>query len=80
MNLNSPAWQAMIADNTTHEDRGRTYSLFGMVSQISSQLSPSVGAVLWEIFNPAAPILFDALIRGATAIFLLLFLKESTNS
>jgi MFS family permease len=76
MNLNGPAWQALIADITPATERGRFYASTGMIGTILSNTSPMIGAFLWNNYGPAWPFYASILLFLLTAIFLLIFLKE----
>lgn len=75
INIRTPAWQASIADNTLPENRGRVYSTFGMIRHISFSTSPSVGALLWEVYQPTLPFYLNSSIRVVVAFYLLCFGK-----
>jgi MFS family permease len=70
-----PAEQALVADLTGGEQRGRAYGLYVMAADIGAALGPLGGGWLYDSFNPAVPFLATAIILGVCALLLLFFLQ-----
>lgn len=69
-----PAEQALVADLTGGEQRGRAYGLYVMASDIGAALGPLGGGWLYDSLNPSAPFLVTGVILAFSALMLLLFL------
>jgi MFS family permease len=70
-----PAEQALVADLTGGDQRGRAYGLYVMASDIGAALGPLGGGWLYDRFNPSVPFLATGFILGLCALLLLFFLK-----
>ena len=76
MNINMPAWQALIADIVPTNERGRYYASQNMIGTLLSSFSPALGALLWENYGPAWPFYTVIFLLMGTSFFLYFFLKE----
>jgi len=74
--IGSSAWQALTADVTPADKRGRIYGTFGMTRSIFASIAPSIGALLWEAYGPVPTFYLVASLRFSVAAFLFVFLKE----
>jgi MFS transporter, DHA1 family, multidrug resistance protein len=70
-----PAEQALVADLTGDDQRGRAYGLYVMASDIGAALGPLGGGWLYDSINPSAPFLANGVILALCALLLLLFLQ-----
>ena len=70
----SPAYQSLISKAVPEKLRGTAFGLFSTSIGLLSLPAPALGAQLWDIFNPAAPIQITAFAcLAATAIVMLKF-------
>jgi DHA1 family multidrug resistance protein-like MFS transporter len=69
-----PAEQALVADLTGGDQRGRAYGLYVMASDIGAALGPLGGGWLYDNLNPSAPFLVNGVILALCALLLLFFL------
>jgi MFS family permease len=69
-----PAEQALVADLTGGDQRGRAYGLYVMASDIGAALGPLGGGWLYDRIDPSAPFLATGVILAFCALLLLLFL------
>jgi len=70
-----PAEQALVADLTEGDQRGRAYGLYVMASDIGAALGPLGGGWLYDRINPSAPFFANGIILALCALLLLLFLQ-----
>jgi MFS family permease len=70
-----PAEQALVADLTGGDQRGRAYGLYVMASDIGAAIGPLGGGWLYERLDPSAPFLATGFILALCALILLLFLQ-----
>jgi len=70
-----PAEQALVADLTGGDQRGRAYGLYVMASDIGAALGPLGGGWLYDSFAPSTPFLTTGGILALCALVLLLFLQ-----
>lgn len=70
-----PAEQALVADLTGGDQRGRAYGLYVMASDIGAALGPLGGGWLYDSLDPSAPFFANGVILALCALLLLLFLQ-----
>ncbi len=70
-----PAEQAMIADLTGENQRGRAYGLYVMCAALGATIGPLGGAWLYQTYGEAIPFYTNGIILALCACVLLLFLK-----
>ncbi len=70
-----PAEQALVADLTSGDQRGRAYGLYVMASDIGAALGPLGGGWLYDAYDPSVPFLANGVILLLCALVLLLFLQ-----
>lgn len=70
-----PAEQALVADLTSNDQRGRAYGLYVMASDIGAALGPLGGGWLYDTISPASPFQVTGAILTMCALALLAFLK-----
>jgi len=70
-----PAEQALVADLTGGDQRGRAYGLYVMASDIGAALGPLGGGWLYDAVDPSAPFLANGVILALCSLILLLFLQ-----
>jgi MFS family permease len=70
-----PAEQALVADLTGNEQRGRAYGLYVMVADIGAAIGPLGGGWLYDSINPAAPFYGTGIILALCGLILLVFLQ-----
>jgi MFS family permease len=75
-----PAEQALVADLTDKNQRGRGYGLYVMFSDIGAAIGPLSGGWLYQTFNPASPFYTNGVILFLCGLVLLIFLQIPKNS
>ena len=70
-----PAEQALVADLTGGEQRGRGFGLYAMSAGIGATLGPFVGGWLYQEVDPGAPFFANGLILLANFFILWIFLQ-----
>jgi MFS family permease len=70
-----PAEQALVADLTGGDQRGRAYGLYVMASDIGAALGPLGGGWLYDTIDPSAPFIANGIILAINGLVLLLFLQ-----
>jgi len=69
-----PAEQALVADLTGGDQRGRAYGLYAMAADLGATIGPVAGAWLYQAVSPQAPFVANAavlaLCAGALALWL----------
>jgi MFS family permease len=71
-----PAEQALVADLTGGDQRGRAYGLYSMAAGFGAMLGPLAGGWLYQSVSQAAPFYANGLILAACTLALLIFLQE----
>jgi len=72
--MGGPVWQALVADCTPPEERGRMMGLMGSIAGLASTPASWVGGYLYDNVSPALPFQVSfALDLASTAIFMALF-------
>jgi MFS family permease len=70
-----PAEQALVADLTGKQQRGRAYGFYVMCADLGATIGPLGGAWLYQTFGSAIPFYANGLILALCAGILLIFLK-----
>ncbi|HPH95871.1 MAG TPA: MFS transporter [Anaerolineaceae bacterium] len=70
-----PAEQALVADLTGVQQRGRAYGLYVMCADLGAAIGPLGGAWLYQTINPQAPFIANGIILAGCAAVLWIFLK-----
>jgi MFS transporter, DHA1 family, multidrug resistance protein len=70
-----PAEQALVADLTAGDQRGRAYGLYVMASDIGAALGPLGGGWLYDRMNPSAPFFITGMILALCALVVIFFLQ-----
>jgi MFS transporter, DHA1 family, multidrug resistance protein len=70
-----PAEQALVADLTGKNQRGRGYGFYVMCADLGATIGPLVGAWLYQTYGPGMPFYANGFVLALCAIILLLFLK-----
>ncbi len=71
-----PAEQALVADLTGGDQRGRAYGLYSMAAGLGAMCGPLAGGWLYQSVSPAAPFYANGLVLAACTLALLIFLQE----
>jgi MFS family permease len=72
--MGGPVWQALVADCTPPEERGRMMGLMGSIAGLASTPASWVGGYLYDNVSPVLPFQVSfALDIASTAIFIALF-------
>jgi len=71
-----PAEQALVADLTGGDQRGRAYGLYAMASRLGMTIGPVAGGWLYERLGPQAPFVANGLILLMSALLLGVWLRE----
>lgn len=70
-----PAEEALVADLTGNDQRGRAYGLYVMAADIGAALGPPGGGWLYDNFDPSAPFVVTGFILAACGLVLFFFLR-----
>lgn len=70
-----PAEQALVADLTGGDQRGRGYGYYTLAAGLGATVGPLLGGWLYEAVSPAAPFLANGIVLAASAIVLGLLLR-----
>lgn len=71
-----PAEQALVADLTGDDQRGRAYGLYTMAAGLGATVGPLLGGWLYDAVGQTAPFIANGVILAACALVLALFLVE----
>ena len=71
-----PAEQALVADLTGGDQRGRAYGLYSMAAGLGAMFGPLVGGWLYQSVGQSAPFYANGLVLAGCALALLFFLQE----
>jgi MFS family permease len=71
-----PAEQALVADLTGGDQRGRAYGLYSMAAGLGAMFGPLAGGWLYQSVSQAAPFYANGLVLAACTLTLLIFLQE----
>jgi MFS transporter, DHA1 family, multidrug resistance protein len=70
-----PAQQALVADLTGEEQRGRAYGLYVMCAGLGATIGPLGGAWLYQAYGAQAPFYANGIILALCAVVVAVFLK-----
>ena len=70
-----PAEQALVADLTGRQQRGRAYGLYVMCADLGATIGPLGGAWLYQSYGAQAPFYANGIILALCALVLWAFLK-----
>jgi MFS family permease len=74
--MGGPVWQALVADLTPPEDRGRIMGLMGSIAGLVSTPASWVGGFMYDNISPALPFQASFIIDIIGTIIFIAFLKE----
>jgi MFS family permease len=74
-----PAEQALVADLTGTQQRGRAYGLYVMCNDLGATIGPLGGTWLYQRFGAPAPFYANGVILALCAVVLLAFLRIPTK-
>jgi MFS family permease len=69
-----PAEQALVADLTGYDRRGRAYGFYAMANDLGATIGPFGGAWLYQQFGASAPFYANSLLLALCALLLVFFL------
>jgi MFS family permease len=70
-----PAEQALVADLTGGDQRGRAYGMYAAASDLGMALGPLAGGWLYQQAGPGAPFIANAVMLALCALILVVWLK-----
>jgi MFS family permease len=70
-----PAEQALVADLTGYDRRGRAYGFYAMANDLGATIGPFGGAWLYQQVSASAPFYANSLLLALCALILALFLR-----
>lgn len=70
-----PAEQALVADLTGYDRRGRSYGLYAMANDLGATIGPFGGAWLYQHVGTSAPFYANSVLLALSALLLALFLR-----
>ena len=70
-----PAEQALVADLTGGDQRGRAYGLYALAAGLGATIGPLVGGWLYEAVGPQAPFYANGVVLAISAAALALLLR-----
>lgn len=71
-----PAEQALVADLTGGDARGRGFGLYTMAAGMGAVAGPIIGGWLYQAHNPTAPFYAAGAVLAAAVLLVLIFLTE----
>ena len=71
-----PAEQALVADLTGNDQRGRAYGLYALAGGLGATVGPVAGGWLYEAVGPQAPFQANGVILGLCTLLLAVLLRE----
>jgi MFS family permease len=78
--MGGPVWQAVVADCTAPEERGRIMGLMGSIASIVSTPASWIGGYLYDNVSPKLPFQLSFVLETmSTAIFITLFKEPRTE-
>jgi MFS family permease len=75
-----PAEQALVADLTGGDQRGRAYGLYAMAADLGATIGPLGGAWLYQAVGPPAPFVANGIVLALCATVLGFWLRVPTVS
>ena len=75
-----PAEQALVADLTGGDQRGRAYGLYAMAADLGATIGPIGGAWLYQAVGPRAPFFANGIVLALCAGVLAVWLRVPTVS
>jgi MFS family permease len=75
-----PAEQALVADLTGGDQRGRAYGLYAMAADLGATIGPISGAWLYQSVGPRAPIFANGMVLALSAGVLAVWLRVPSVS
>ncbi|MFA9436614.1 MAG: MFS transporter [Candidatus Bathyarchaeota archaeon] len=76
--MGGPIWQALVADLSPPEDRGRIMGLMGTVGSLVSSPASWTGGYLFDNVSPQLPFQLSFGLDMVGTVFLVMFLKTNT--
>jgi MFS family permease len=70
-----PATQALVADLTGDDRRGRAYGLYALAGGLGATVGPLLGGWLYEHVNPAAPFVANGIVLALSLCALWAWLR-----
>lgn len=77
--MGGPAWQALVADLTPPERRGKMMGIMGTISGIVSTPASWVGGYMYDNISPKLPFQISFFLDTLGTIIFIVFLKEPTK-
>lgn len=74
-----PAEQALVADLTGDDQRGRAYGFYALAAGLGATLGPLLGGWIYEALGPQAPFYANGLILAVSTLLLGLLLQVPEN-
>jgi len=74
--MGGPVWQALVADVTSPEDRGRMMGLIGSIAGFVSTPASWIGGYMYDNISPALPFQVSFFVEVIGTIIFIVFLKE----
>ncbi len=71
-----PAEQALVADLTGGDQRGRAFGLYSMAASLGAMVGPLVGGWLYDAVGQAAPFYANGIVLAVCTLVLAVFLQE----
>jgi len=78
--MGGPVWQALVADLTPPEDRGRIMGLMGSIAGLVSTPASWAGGYMYDNISPALPFQTSFILDIVGTIVFVAFLKEPKKS
>lgn len=76
--MGGPVWQAMVADISPPEERGKIVGLMGTIGSFISSPASWAGGYLFDNHSPKIPFQISFVLDTIGSLILLLFLKENS--
>jgi DHA1 family multidrug resistance protein-like MFS transporter len=74
----TPALQALVADLTGGDQRGRAYGVYALAGGLGATVGPLAGGWLYEHVSPAAPLYGNGIVLALSMLVLWAFLRVPT--
>jgi MFS family permease len=75
--MGGPIWQAMVADMSPPEERGKIVGLIGTISSLLSSPASWAGGYLFDNYSPNIPFQISFVLDTIGSLILVFFLKEN---